>query len=70
VVLRKNGGTCAWHHTVYRAPRKSMQRGRFFPQPLYTLSAHIEQAIGKLKRVAMRCEETDISYSASALCAG
>jgi hypothetical protein len=32
-------------------PRRenSKQRGHFFPQPLYTLSAHIEQAIGKLK---------------------
>ena len=34
---------------------------------LYKLRARIEQAIGKLKRfkrVAMRCEKTDISYSA------
>jgi hypothetical protein len=34
---------------------------------LYRLRARIEQAIGKLKRfkrVAMRCEKTDISYSA------
>jgi len=50
-------------------PRRenSKQRGRFFPKRLYKLRARIEQAIGKLKRfkrVAMRCEKTDISYSA------
>jgi transposase len=50
-------------------PRRenSKQRGRFFPKPLYKLRARIEQTIGKLKRfkrVAMRCEKTDISYSA------
>jgi hypothetical protein len=45
----------------------SKQRGRFFPKRLYQLRARIEQTIGKLKRfkrVAMRCEKTDISYSA------
>ena len=45
----------------------SEQRGRFFPKRLYKLRARVEQAIGKLKRfkrVAMRCEKTDISYSA------
>jgi transposase len=50
-------------------PRRenSRQRGRFFPKRLYKLRARIEQTIGKLKRfkrVAMRCEKTDISYSA------
>ena len=50
-------------------PRRenSKQRGRFFPKRLYKLRARIEQTIGKLKRfkrVAMRCEKTDISYSA------
>lgn len=50
-------------------PRRenSKQRGRFFPKSLYKLRARIEQTIGKLKRfkrVAMRCEKTDISYSA------
>ena len=50
-------------------PRRenSKRRGRFFPKRLYKLRARIEQAIGKLKRfkrVAMRCEKTDISYSA------
>jgi transposase len=49
-------------------PRRenSKQRGRFFPKRLYKLRARIEQTIGKLKRfkrVAMRCEKTDISYS-------
>lgn len=47
--------------------RNSKQRGRFFPKRLYKLRARIEQAIAKLKRfkrVAMRCEKTDISYSA------
>jgi IS5 family transposase len=48
-------------------PRRenSKQRGRF-PKRLYKLRARIEQIIGKLKRfkrVAMRCEKTDISYS-------
>ena len=50
-------------------PRRenSKQRGRFFPRRLYKLRARIEQTIGKLKRfkrVAMRCEKTDTSYSA------
>jgi len=50
-------------------PRRenSKQRGRFFPKRLYKLRARIKQAIGKLKRfkrIAMRCEKTDISYSA------
>ena len=50
-------------------PRRenSKQRGRFFPKRLYKLRARIEQTIGKLKRfkrVAMRCEKTDSSYSA------
>ena len=50
-------------------PRRdnSKQRGRFFPKRLYKLRARIEQTIGKLKRfkrIAMRCEKTDISYSA------
>ena len=50
-------------------PRRenSQRRGRFFPKRLYKLRARIEQTIGKLKRfkrVAMRCEKTDISYSA------
>src|ERR1700682_3618581 len=50
-------------------PRRenSKQRRRFFPKRLYILRARIEQTIGKLKRfkrVAMRCEKTDISYSA------
>jgi transposase len=50
-------------------PRRenSKQRGRFFPKRLYKLRARVEQAIGKLKRfkrIAMRCEKTDISYSA------
>jgi transposase len=50
-------------------PRRenSRQRGRFFPKRLYKLRARIEQTIGKLKRfkrVAMRCEKTDTSYSA------
>ena len=50
-------------------PRRetSKERGRFFPKRLYKLRARIEQTIGKLKqfkRVAMRCEKTDISSSA------
>jgi transposase len=50
-------------------PRRedSKQRRRFFAKPLYKLRARIEQTIGKLKRfkrVAMRCEKTDTSYSA------
>jgi len=49
-------------------PRRenSKQRG-LFPKRLYKLRARIEQTIGKLKRfkrVAMRCEKTDISCSA------
>ena len=50
-------------------PRRgnSKQRGRFFPKGLYKFRARIEQTMGKLKRfkrVAMRCEKTDTSYSA------
>jgi transposase len=50
-------------------PRRenSKQRGRFFPKRLDKLRARVERSIGKLKRfkrVAMRCEKTDISYSA------
>lgn len=50
-------------------PRRenSKQRGRFFPKTLYKLRARVEQTMGKLKRfkrVAMRCEKTDTSYSA------
>ena len=50
-------------------PRKSnsKERGRFFPKKLYKLRARIEQTIGKLKRfkrVALRCEKTDVSFSA------
>ncbi len=49
-------------------PRKvhSKERGRFFPKKLYKLRARIEQTIGKLKRfkrIALRCEKTDISFS-------
>ncbi len=50
-------------------PRRenAKQRARFLPKRLYKPRARIEQTIGKLKRfkrVAMRCEKTDISYSA------
>jgi len=50
-------------------PRRenTKQRRRFFPKRLYKHRARIEQTIGKLKRfkrVAMRCEKTDIRYSA------
>lgn len=50
-------------------PRRenSGQRGRFFPKRLCKLRARVEQAVGKLeqfKRVAMRCEKANISYSA------
>jgi hypothetical protein len=44
----------------------SKHRRRHFPKRLYKLPARIEQTIGKLKRfkrVAMRHEKTDISYS-------
>ncbi len=50
-------------------PRRenSRQSERLFPKRLYKLRSRIEQTIGKLKRfkrVAMRCEKTDISYAA------
>jgi len=50
-------------------PRRenAKQRGRLFPKRHYKLRARTEQTIGKLKRfkrVAMRCDKTDISYSA------
>ena len=49
-------------------PTRELQaEGPLFPKHLYKLRARIEQTIGKLKRfkrVAMRCDKTDISYSA------
>jgi transposase len=50
-------------------PRKanSKERGRFFPKKLYKLRARIEQTIGKIKRfkrIALRCEKTDVSFNA------
>jgi len=53
--------------TIIPRRENSKQIGRFSPERPYKLRARIEQAIGKLKRfkrVAMRCEKTDISYSA------
>jgi len=50
-----------------RGVERTHSARRFFPKRLYKLRARIEQTIGKLKRfkrVAMRCEKTDISYSA------
>ena len=50
-------------------PRKtnSKERGRFFPKKLYKLRARIEQTMAKLKRfkrIALRCDKTDASFSA------
>ncbi len=50
-------------------PRRenSKHRRRHFPKRLYERRARIEQAVGKLKRfkrVAMRCEKTDVSHPA------
>jgi hypothetical protein len=50
-------------------PRRgnSKRRGRYSPKRLYKLRARVEHTIGtlkRLKRVAMRGERTDISYSA------
>ena len=50
-------------------PRKknSKEYGRFFPRKLYKLRARIEQTMGKLKRfkrIALRCEKTEASFSA------
>ena len=65
----KNRATARARGIAPVIPRRenSKQRGRFFPTRLYRLRARIEQTIGKLKRfkrVAMRCEKTDISYEA------
>jgi transposase len=54
-------------HQLSRAAKTPSKEDAFFPKRLYKLRARVEQAIGKLKRfkrVAMRCEKTDISYSA------
>jgi hypothetical protein len=76
IAITDKGYDSAANRAVARArgitpviPRRenSKQRGRSFPKRLYRLRARIEQAIGKLKRfkrVAMRCEKTDTSYSA------
>jgi transposase len=50
-------------------PRRetSKERGRFFPNKLYKLRARVEQTIGKLKRfkrIALRCDETIVSFAA------
>ena len=37
-------------------------RPRFFPKALYRARARIEQLVGKLKRVALRCEKTAQNY--------
>ncbi len=34
----------------------------FFPKALYRGRARMEQTMGKLKRVALRCEKTDQNY--------
>ena len=61
-------GTRARHHTGDPASRKlQAERTLLSQSALYKLRARIEQTIGKLKRfkrVAMRCEKTDTSYSA------
>jgi transposase len=47
----------------YRSNAKN--RPKFFPKILYKKRARVEQFIGKLKRfkrIAFRCEKTDISY--------
>ena len=68
-------GAGAWHHTGNPLVAwKSPAEGTIFaPRRLYKLRARIEQTIGKLKRfkrVAMRCDKTDISYSAIISSAG
>jgi transposase len=50
-------------------PRRqtSKERGRFFPKRLYKLRWRIEQTMGKLKRfkrVALRCDKTQVSFTA------
>lgn len=50
-------------------PRRenSKERGRFFPKKLYKLRARIEQTMGKLKRfkrIALRCDKTNASFTA------
>ena len=58
----------AWGITpVIPRHESSKQRAHFFPKRLYKLRARIEQTIGELKRfkrVAVRCNKTDTSYSA------
>ena len=49
----------------YRQNAKN--KPKFFPRLLYKTRARVEQTIGKLKRfkrVAMRCDKTQDSYSA------
>ena len=59
------------HVASHGDPRRenSRQRGHIFSKRLYKLRARIERTIGRLKRfkrVALRCDKTDISYSAIA----
>ena len=47
--------------------KSSNERGRFFPKRLYRLRARIEQTMGKLKRfkrIALRCDKTNASFTA------
>ena len=64
-----NRGTALTRGITPVIPRRenSKQRRRLFPKRFYKLRARIKQTIGKLKRfkrVAVRCEKTDASYSA------
>ena len=43
-------------------PYKAKRRPAFFPRILYKGRGRIEQTIGKLKRIALRCEKTAENY--------
>ncbi len=45
----------------YRSTAK--RRPAFFPRILYKGRGRIEQTIGKLKRIALRCEKTAANYA-------
>jgi len=63
---KANRAACCQRGILRSIPHRSNAKDRpaFFPKTLYKARACIEQTMGKLKRVAFRCEKTDESYDA------
>lgn len=63
---KANRAACRQRGILRSIPHRSNAKDRpaFFPKTLHKARARIEQTMGKLKRVAFRCEKTDESYDA------